>query len=233
MALFPWNPHSILVSWKKIFSAKSKHPQTNPAGSTQNCGQLRAEPVLLDKQKRLPFLSHRSLRTDRHPPGRGFHAPPPHYSDNICHNSICAQSRFGTCWLVDIWPFFSPFLIPLMSARPIWLHFWAILCILTQSLTFPLFSLFSDWGNGEGKKYLRACSISLSHTHAHNTALMTSHYLKTDAHFFFLSSAFSCWMVAVDPADILNHWGMLREAQVPGNLTPTALPSAWTSFYVH
>lgn len=33
--------------------------------------------VLLDKQKSLPFLSHRCPRNDRHPPGRRFHAPPP------------------------------------------------------------------------------------------------------------------------------------------------------------
>lgn len=37
----------------------------------------------------------------------------------------------------------------------------------------------------------------------------------------------------MDPADILNYSGMLREAQVPGNLTPTALPNPWhgVSFY--
>lgn len=34
----------------------------------------------------------------------------------------------------------------------------------------------------------------------------------------------------MDPADILNYCGMLREAQVPGNLTLTALPSARRGF---
>lgn len=60
---------------------------------------------------------------------------------------------------------------------------------------------------------------------------MTSHYAEIDTHFaFFLSEPslffFFSWTVDVDPADILNYCGMLREAQVPGNLTPTALPSA-------
>lgn len=62
---------------------------------------------------------------------------------------------------------------------------------------------------------------------------MTSHCAEIDTHFpFFLSlpSVFFLWTVAVDPADILNYCGMLREAQVPGNLTPTALPSAWRRF---
>lgn len=35
----------------------------------------------------------------------------------------------------------------------------------------------------------------------------------------------------MDPADIPNYCGMPREAQVPGNLTPTALPSAWRHFF--
>lgn len=61
------------------------------------------------------------------------------------------------------------------------------------------------------------------------STLMTSHYAEIDTHFSFflpLPSVFFLWTVAVDPADILNYCGMLREAQVPGNLTPTALPSA-------
>lgn len=59
--------------------------------------------------------------------------------------------------------------------------------------------------------------------------LMTSHYAEIDTPFSFflpLPSVFFWSMVAVDPADILNYCGMLREAQVPGNLTLTALPSA-------
>lgn len=62
---------------------------------------------------------------------------------------------------------------------------------------------------------------------------MTSHNAEIDTSFsFFLSlpSFFFPWTVAVDPADILNYCGMLREAQVPGNLTPTALPSARRPF---
>lgn len=35
----------------------------------------------------------------------------------------------------------------------------------------------------------------------------------------------------MDPADIPNYCGMPREAQVPGNLTPTALPSARRHFF--
>lgn len=55
-----------------------KYPQTNiQQALPKNCGLLWGELVLLDKQKSLPFLSHRSTRNDRHPPGRGFQAPPP------------------------------------------------------------------------------------------------------------------------------------------------------------
>lgn len=44
----------------------------------------------------------------------------------------------------------------------------------------------------------------------------------------FVSCSTFVQTVAVDPADIPNYCGMPREAQVPGNLTPTALPSART-----
>lgn len=77
MLPFSWNPYNIHVNFRKILSAKWKYPETNPAGSTKNCRQFWGELVLLDKQKSLPFLSHRSPRTDRHSAGRGFHAPPP------------------------------------------------------------------------------------------------------------------------------------------------------------
>lgn len=61
--------------------------------------------------------------------------------------------------------------------------------------------------------------------------LVTSHCTEIDTDFYlffslFVLFLFFLWTVAVDPADIPNYCGMLREAQVPGNLTPTALPSA-------
>lgn len=51
---------------------------------------------------------------------------------------------------------------------------------------------------------------------------------------FILASAsvFFSWIVALDPADILNYSGMPKEAQVPGNLTPGALPSSRWGFNV-
>lgn len=97
---------------------------------------------------------------------------------------------------------------------------------------------FSDWENGKGRGGVHTAFLLL-HTHEKKKTLdqqaaptlMTSHYAEIDTHFaFFLSEPslffFFSWTVDVDPADILNYCGMLREAQVPGNLTPTALPSA-------
>lgn len=86
---------------------------------------------------------------------------PAHYSDNICHNSICAQSRSGTCWLVDTRPvffffFFLHFLIPpyvstahMTSLPSHLLHPDTITHFFCLFFFFPF--PFSDWENGKGR----------------------------------------------------------------------------------
>lgn len=217
-----WNPYNIHVNFRKILSAKWKYPETNPAGSTTNCRQFWGELVLLDKQKSLPFLSHRSPHTDRHSAGRGFHAPPPLIIQTTSATTpfvLWAAPAHVDWWACDPSP--PPCLIPPYVRTAQMTSLLTHVCIMTHTLTFPFFP-FSDWGNEKGKQYAPALTV------------MTSHYAETHTHFFSsflaLPSAFFSWTVAVDPTDILNYSGMLREAQVPGNLTPTALPSAWRDF---
>lgn len=162
---------------------------------------------------------------------------PAHYSDNICHNSICAQSHSGTCWLVDTWPVFPPTHTlsnsPLCQHGPYDFTSKPSYASMTQSVTFRLFQR----RNGERKRYTPAFLLHKKWKTLQASAaptLVTSHYTEIDTDFLFFSLfvlfLFFLWTVAVDPADIPNYCGMLREAQVPGNLTPTALPSAWRRF---
>lgn len=95
---------------------------------------------------------------------------------------------------------------------------------MTHTLTFPFFFLLQrlrEW-EGEAVRTSSHCDDITLRWNTHTFFFFPS--------FLALPSAFFSWTVAVDPADILNYSGMLREAQVPGNLTPTALPSAWRDF---
>lgn len=102
--------------------------------------------------------------------------------------------------------------------------------LLTHRLhhdTYSHFSLFFPPSATEGMR--RGSSTHQLSLWWHHTTLKHTHIFFFPS-FLALPSAFFSWTVAVDPADILNYSGMLREAQVPGNLTPTALPSAWRDF---
>lgn len=81
---------------------------------------------------------------------------PAHYSDNICHNSICAQSRSGTCWLVDTWPFFSLSNSPLCQHGPYDFTSKPSSASWHNHSLFVFFSSSSNWGNGEGRRYTPA-----------------------------------------------------------------------------
>lgn len=79
-------------------------------------------------------------------------------------------------------------------------------------------------GRGSGTYQLSYFTEKKDQQAAAAPTLVTSHYAEIDTHFSFflpLPSLFYLWTVAVDPADILNYCGMLRGAQVPGNLTLT------------
>lgn len=116
-------------------------------------------------------------------------------------------------------PFF-PLNSPLLAPRSIWLNFLVIFCVLAPSLSL---SLSPKEEKNKTPDQQAAAAPTLV------TSLVTSPqgWNRSQCFSFFLCSlsVVFLWMVAVDPADILNYSGMLREAQVPGNLTPTALPS--------
>lgn len=65
-------------------------------------------------KKACPFLSHRSLCNDRHPPGRVFHAPPPLIIQTTSATTpfvLRAAPAHVDWWTHDPF-FFPPFLIP-------------------------------------------------------------------------------------------------------------------------
>lgn len=98
----------------KIFSAK--YPRTNPAGSAESYRQFWGELVLLDKQKSLPFLSHRSLAMTDTLLAEGFHAPPPLIIQTTSATTpfvLRATPAHVDWWTDDPFFFFPPhFLIP-------------------------------------------------------------------------------------------------------------------------
>ena len=109
---FPWNPRSIHAKPKESLQCKSVkiiHRQIQKGSTKKLWGSSEESWYSWINKKACP-LSLIAPSQWQTPSWQRVSCPAPaHYSDNICHNSICAQSRSGTCWLVDTWPVFCFF----------------------------------------------------------------------------------------------------------------------------